>query len=131
MVTDALLDPSLSYDWPHRAGAEPRGAGFTPQAFEDLYAPDAFGVQLLGPGYAGRLPDSAAWRAEPVGSACVLLEHVDLPAWFDAPFVPLRQILATADRPEPPVLAQARVELAPILYSPGVLAVAGYPDIQN
>jgi hypothetical protein len=29
------------------------------------------------------------------------------------------------------VLAQARIELAPILHSPGVLARAGYPDIQN
>jgi hypothetical protein len=127
-----LLGNSLSHDWPHRAGSKPRGAGFTRQAFEDLYAPDAFGVQLLGPGYAGRLPESANWREERVGSASVLLEHVDLSEWFDAPFVPRGQLLAPADQPEPPaVLAQARIELAPILHSPGVLARAGYPDIQN
>jgi hypothetical protein len=132
MVTEALLGNSLSHDWPHRAGSQPRGAGFTRQAFEDLYAPDAFGVQLLGPGYAGRLPESANWREERVGSASVLLEHVDLSEWFDAPFVPRGQLLAPADQPEPPaVLAQARIELAPILHSPGVLARAGYPDIQN
>ena len=62
----------------------------------------------------------------------MLLEHVDLSEWFDAPFVPRGQLLAPADQPEPPaVLAQARIELAPILHSPGVLARAGYPDIQN
>jgi hypothetical protein len=131
-AAEALLDRTLAHDWPSRAGAEPRGIGFTSEAFEDLYAPDAFGVQLLGPGYAGRLPERAAWRAEPVGGGSVLLEHVDLREWFDAPFVPFGQRLAPADQPEPPpVLARARVELAPILHTPGVLAGAGYPDVQN
>jgi hypothetical protein len=129
-VAEALLDRSLSYDWPPRPGAEPRGIGFTSEAFEDLYAPDAFGVQLLGPGYAGRLPGSAAWRSEPAGRVSALFEHVDLPEWFDAPFVPFGQRLAPADQPEPPaVLAQARVELAQVLHTPGVLAGAGYPDV--
>jgi hypothetical protein len=125
-VGEALLDDSLGHDWPQRADHQPRGIGFSPQAFEDVYAPDAFGVQLLGPGYAGRVPDSASWREERM-SATVLLEHVDLPAWFDAPLVPFRQRARNVEQARPPaVLAKAREELAPILYSPGVLSRIGY-----
>jgi hypothetical protein len=128
-VDEALLGDSLPHDWPQRADHQPRGIGFSGQAFEDVYAPDAFAVQLLGPGYAGRGPDSAAWRQERVGSAAVLLEHVDPPAWFDAPFVPFRHRAWNVEQQQPPaVLARAREELAPILYSPGVLSRAGYVD---
>jgi hypothetical protein len=125
-VREALLDDSLPNDWPPRADHQPRGIGFTPQAFDDVYAPDAFGVQLLGPGYAGRVPQVPPWREERVGRASSLLEHADLPAWFDAPFVPFRY---RARHIEPPaVLTRARAELAPILYFPGVLRRAGYAD---
>lgn len=128
-VEEARLGDGLPYDWPQRTDSQPHGIGFAPQGFEDVYAPDAFAVQLLGPGYAGRVPDSAAWREERVGSAAVLLEHVDLPAWFDAPFVPFRQRPRNVEEVQiPAVLAEARKELAPILYSPGVLSRAGYVD---
>jgi hypothetical protein len=131
-VAEAELGNSLPFDWPYRADHQPGGAGFTHQAFDDVYAPDAFGVQLLGPGYAGRLPDSAAWLAEPAGSGAVLLEHVDPPAWFDEPFVPFRQRPRHPDQvPTPAVLAEAREALAPILYSPGVLDRAGYTDAEG
>ena len=125
-VQDALLDPSLPFDWPRRPDFEPRGIGFARQAFEDVYAPDAFGVQLLGPGYAGRVPEVPAWRAEPVGDESTLLVHSDPPAWFDEPFVPFRQRTAPPETPD--VLTQARVELAPILYTPGVLRRGGYAE---
>jgi hypothetical protein len=131
-VTEALLGDSLPFDWPHRADHQPRGAGFTHQAFDDVYAPDAFAVQLLGPGYAGRLPENTAWLAEPAGSGAVLVEHVDLPAWFDAPFIPFRERPRHPDQvPVPTVLAEAREALAPILYSPGVLDRAGYTDAEG
>ena len=131
-VTEARLDDALPYDWPERHDYRPRGIGFTSEAFEDLYAPDAFAVQLLGPGYAGRIPEAAGWRQERVGTASVLLEHVDLPAWFDAPFVPFRHRARPTERPQPPaVLAEARVELAPILYSPGVLGSLGFADAEE
>lgn len=125
-VKEALLNDRLPYDWPHREDHQP-GGGFTREAFDDLYAPDAFAVQLLGPGYAGRVPESARWRREPAGTASVLLEHVDPPAWFDAPFIPFREPPRSAHPMRPaPVLAEARVELAPLLYAPGVLASLGY-----
>jgi hypothetical protein len=128
-VQDALLDPSLPHDWPTRPDYEPRGIGFARQAFEDVYAPDAFGVQLLGPGYAGRVPQVPAWRPERASDASILLEHADLPEWFDAPFVPFRSRAHHVE--PPPLLARARVELEPILYSPGVLRHGGYADDIN
>jgi hypothetical protein len=131
-VTEALLDDSLPKDWPHRADHQPRGIGFTAQAFEDLYAPDAFGVQLLGAGYAGRLPDAEEWLEEPAANGAVLLEHADLPAWFAAPFVPF------GHRPRPPnhvpppsTLARAREALASILYRRGVLSRHGFADVAD
>jgi hypothetical protein len=121
-------DDSLLYDWPSRPDYAPRGIGFTAQAFEDVYAPDAFGVQLLGPGYADRVPTSPSWRKERAGRAAVVLEHDDLPAWFDTPFVPYDARLVPEQRPQPPVLTAARTELAPLLYTPGVLHRNGYAD---
>jgi hypothetical protein len=125
-VQEALLGTSLPYDWPTRPDHQPRGIGFAKEAFDDVYAPDAFGLQLLGPGYMGRVPQLPAWRSERVGEASTLLEHEDLPAWFDAPFVPFRHRSAHVDPPS--VLSQARAELEPILYSPGVLRRDGYAD---
>jgi hypothetical protein len=99
-------------------------------AFEDLYAPDAFGAQLLGPGYADRLPTAPGWHTQNVADATALVQHVDPAAWFDAPFVPLGQ-LAQQNLPQPAVLTQARRDLAAILYSPGVLADARFADMKD
>jgi len=121
-VTSARAVASLRYDWPPRMYDNGRRAHDLHAApFEDTHAPDAFGVQLLGPGYAGRVPRTASWRAQPVGTASTLLEHVDLAAWFDAPFVPYGNAERLAMQTEPPpLLVQARKELAPILYTPEV-----------
>jgi hypothetical protein len=127
-LSGALLD--LSGDWPDRPNSQPRGTAFTPQSYDDLFAPDAFGVQLLGPGYAGRVPENPSWRREQVGGA-VLLHHVDPAAWFDAPFVPLGQMVPPTDRAVPEVLGRARAELAPILYAPGALSRAGYVEDES
>lgn len=124
-VGSALGERFLPKEWPRRPHDQPKGSGATPEAFEDLYAPDAFAIQLLGPGYTGRVPDHPVWRRRPAGSTAVLLEHVDLPAWLDAPIT----APGTPEPPAPPaVLARARQELAPILYSPGVLSRNGYVD---
>jgi hypothetical protein len=56
----ALTSDGLSDDWPRRPNDQPRGTGGAWVAFEDPYAPDAFGVQLLGPGYRGRSFDDRA-----------------------------------------------------------------------
>jgi hypothetical protein len=126
----AVFGDRLDRDWPKRPNPRPRGGGWTSEAFEDVFAPDAFAVQLLGAGYAGRVRDSPSYRQEPVGERATLLEHLDLPAWFDAPFVPYGR-RHDPDEPLPPVLAKARAELEPILYSPGALSRAGYADVPD
>jgi hypothetical protein len=121
--------PSQAHDWPSRPDAEPTAAGWTNQAFEDVFAPDAFALQLLGPAYAGRLTDTPHYRRDRVGDGHTLLEHTDPTAWFEAPFIPRGQHPGFGDLTPPPVLVEAREELAPILYTPGALNRAGYTDM--
>jgi hypothetical protein len=88
-------------------------------------------VQLLGPGYAGRIPDVAAWHEERAGGEAVLLEHRHLPTWFDSPFVPFGHRVPDHERDPPDVLSRARAELASILYSPGAIGHSGYVDADD
>ena len=119
LVSDEL------YDWPRRPDGEPRGTGFAPHSFEDVFAPDAFAVQLLGPGYEDRIPDHPAWRVERAGMGSLLLQHADLAPWFSEPFVPIGGRASPGEASPPDVLIRARTDLAPILYRPGVLHRAG------
>jgi hypothetical protein len=110
----------------------PRGAGWNRFAFEDLYAPDAFGVQLVGRGLPGRGPAAGTWTSEPLGKTAVLASHyrsgrVDCPAVRRAAALPD----ANEDRTPPDVLTRARTDLAEILDSPGVLNSAGSPDLHK
>ena len=113
---------ALAEEWPEREGHTSHEIRVpTTTAFYDEYAPDAFGSQLLGPGYAGRVPPAPSYGQRPVADT-VMLEHEDLAAWYEHPFVPAtfdsRNI---AQAPVPPVLANARAELAPILFRPDVI----------
>jgi hypothetical protein len=121
--------PSSSFvsDWPERAYSAPRAAGWTSESFEDVRAPDAFGIQLLGPGYPD-LPDTPNYRRERTGGASLILEHRNLAAWFDAPFIPSAD-QPSAPLPPPKLLAAARAELAPILYKQGSLSRARYSEL--
>jgi hypothetical protein len=121
-VRATLTSDAVPEDWPQRP--QPKGSGSTPQAFEEAYAPDSFGLQLLGPGYAGRVPEHGSWQSTPVGSSSTLVAHHDCAAWFKFPFVqpPWDE---RVEETEHRLLAQARKELAPILYSPGVLSSSG------
>jgi len=131
---DFLSDPGAAdaLDWPKRPRSSPRGSKFTQEAFEDIFAPDAFGVQLLGPGYADRAIAGDEWSVENLGHDRRLLSHRDRAAWFDAPFVPLGDWhTRNEDHPTPDVLGRARRQLEPILYVPGVLAAAGYTGLDE
>ena len=114
-VEQALTGRSLSYDWPQRPDEQPRGAGLSRYAFEDLYAPDAFGVQLLGPHHADRLVEHAHWRIEPLMGSRSLLRHSTPAAWLSEPFVPPGERMAPALRPQSDLLSRSRLELAPLL----------------
>ncbi len=81
----AVLANSLADDWvpiPHRlalwAGGEP---------FENELAPDAFGAQLLGSGYAAA-PAGREWRQSAVADGALLVEHVEREAWYGRLFGP-------------------------------------------
>lgn len=115
-VSAARIGNSLFRDWPQRPGFN-ANAGFE-AAFEDEYAPDAFAIQLLGPGYKGRIPTGASWRQTSRSTDRVVLQHADLARWFDAPFGPFGGASAAGGRVEPPdVLRDARHDFAPILFT--------------
>jgi hypothetical protein len=128
----ALDDGRLPADWPRRPAERPRGNMATATAFEDLLAPDAFGVQLLGASYASRLElDAGAagrWHTERVGDA-TLLAHAEPARWFAAP--PTRQaghdVIVAPDASD--LLTTARHDLRAIVYEPGVLASFGFGDM--
>ena len=116
----ALQAQSLTHDWPPRPGIPPgdRRMG-NADVFANTHAPDAFAVQLLGSGYAGRVPNGPSWRRHMLGDESVLLAHVDPDAWFDTEFVGPGSD-AVLEAQAPPVLAHAREDLDPILFVPGL-----------
>ena len=83
-------------------------------AYEDTYAPDVYGIQLLGPRFADRLHLNDDWRQSPLADGKILLEATALDSWFDHP--------ASTDSPrpagrEPPaILAPAREEFADLIF---------------
>jgi hypothetical protein len=125
-LSAARFGTSLEHDWPPTAEeAAARSLGF-----EDAYAPDSFGVQLLGPDYGVRVPRRPNWRETRLGAGRVLLEHVDLGAWFDALFAPFGGSwrLPQDAVPVPDVLARARLELAPIIFTDEIAVEPGHDD---
>jgi hypothetical protein len=88
------------------------------ESFEDEFVPDAFGAQMLGPGYEGRVPAGPSWKSSATGRGRVVLEHVDPAAWFEAPLP--TGVKSGQPAPEtvpiPEVLLAARRDFAPILF---------------
>jgi hypothetical protein len=112
----AELGVSLYLDWvpvPHHNPLSNLG-----EPFEDELAPDAFGVQLLGPGYDARLSVGPNWTRTPVASGAVLLEHADAGAWFGRLFGPFGGYRTVPTDPSeiPDVVARAREDLDRILF---------------
>jgi hypothetical protein len=83
-------------------------------AHEDHLVPDAFPIQLLGPGYAGRVPAGDDWRATALSEDRVLLEHVDPAAWFDE--LTLEEALAGESMPRHVVVERARASFTDLLF---------------
>ncbi|MFL5930222.1 MAG: hypothetical protein ACJ75P_03105 [Gaiellaceae bacterium] len=116
---------SLTYDW---VPALHYGSyNLEHHAYEDVLAPDAFGAQLLGPGYAGRIPSSGDWERDDVESDVALLLHRDPAAWFGVPLPPITPddcIRRDPSYPTPRVLIGAREDLADILVTVDVVSRA-------
>jgi hypothetical protein len=101
-----LVGPSWhvfqDYDWPARPHlSDSQFATF----FLHQQVPDAYGIQVLGPGH--QLPDPLPpiWTAQQVGAASTLLQHRNLPSWFEGPL------------PDPDTLKEARRSLGPLLIT--------------
>jgi hypothetical protein len=113
----AQLGDSLGGDWP--APDIILNSGREYRDYEDLYAPDAFAIQLLGPGYAGRIPEHPHWRRVELDPEHVILEHTTPSDWFETAFAPHggnRSYNLASDPPD--VLVLARQELEPIIVTP-------------
>jgi hypothetical protein len=81
---------------------------------EEHLAPDAYGIQLLGPRYAERMPTDDDWRATELPGGRFLLEHVDLASWF-APLT-LEEALSGESFPRRALIETARAAFEPILF---------------
>jgi hypothetical protein len=101
---------SLTQDWPQ----PPSGLSKRGEPFEDRHVPDAFGIQLLGPGFAGRIPTGLDWRHTPLDGDRVLVEHCDLDAWLRG--LRLEDALKGVTQPNADLLAAARADFASILF---------------
>ncbi|WP_028063849.1 hypothetical protein [Solirubrobacter soli] len=110
-VSGALSPNYVRRDWPRR----PDGHNAT--AFDSLVADDAYGIQLLGAGFADRLlTTDPKWTREELAEGRVLLQHEDLEGWFGAPMLNERE---PPDKPVPDLLRAAREDLAALLQIPG------------
>jgi hypothetical protein len=114
-VNAAALGYSLGSDWPRRPGYLP-DTGLS-ERVEDTRVPDAFAIQLLGPGYHD-VPAGLDWRATSLGAGRVLLEHRRPAEWFEIPFAPRGGNRNARSPPltPPDVLANARADFAAILF---------------
>jgi hypothetical protein len=120
--TAVELESSLSQDWihiPHFLVAASGG-----RAWESEYVPDAFGIQLLGPGHMDRIPAGPDWRPLQIGPDAVVLEHTDPEAWFDGTLVPFGGYpisIHSESEPVPDVVARARQDFARILLTDDIV----------
>ncbi len=80
VVAPAMIAKSLVNDWPRRHELD-GGARPAAPAVEGRYALDAFPLQLLGPGYEGRVPSQLLYRAQRAGAG--LASSVQ--AWSTSP----------------------------------------------
>ena len=113
----AELGTSQIQDWPRIPHFNAWDVGA--EAFEDEFVPDAFGVQMLGPGHAGRLPVGPNWRARHTSEDKVVLEYVDPASWFEAPLAsgaPFR-FPAPPTAPIPDLLLRARADFRELLFN--------------
>ena len=113
-----VLHSALTYDW---VPALHYGSyNLTNNVYEDVLAPDAFGVQLLGSGYERRIPSDPEWEQLDLENRATLVVHRDPEAWFGQPLPPVTPedfIARDPAYPTPEVLVQARETFAAILQT--------------
>jgi hypothetical protein len=116
-----VLYSSLTYDW--LPALHYGSHNLTNSVYEDVLAPDAFGAQLFGSGYAGRIPNDPDWVREDLGDGATLVVHGDPEAWYGRPLPPITPedcIARDPSYPTPDVVAQARKTFVDILLTADV-----------
>jgi hypothetical protein len=113
-----VLYSSLTYDWLPALHYGSYNLGNS--VYEDILAPDAFGAQLLGSGYAGRIPTDPDWTQENLGDGATLVVHRDPEAWYGRPLPPITPddcIARDPAYPTPEVVVRGRETFARILLT--------------
>jgi hypothetical protein len=114
----AVLHSALTYDW---VPALHYGSyNLSNTVYEDVLAPDAFGAQLLGEGYEGRIPTDPDWEQLNIENGATLVVHHDPKAWFGRPLPPVTPedfIARDPAYPTPEELVRARETFAAILQT--------------
>jgi hypothetical protein len=122
-----VLYSSLTYDWLPALHYGSYNLGNS--VYEDVLAPDAFGAQLLGRGYGGRIPQgSDDWSREDLQDGATLVVHREPEAWYGRPLPPLTAedcIARDPSYPTPPVVVEARETFADILATADVVRRGG------
>jgi hypothetical protein len=116
-----VLYSSLTYDW--LPALHYGSYNLTNSVYEDVLAPDAFGAQLFGSGYACRIPRDPDWTREDLGDSATLVVHEDPEAWYGRPLPPITPedcIARDPSYPTPDVVGQARKTFADILLTADV-----------
>jgi hypothetical protein len=113
-----VLRSSLTYDWVPALHYGSYNLGNS--CYEDVLAPDAFGVQLLGRGYAGRIPSHRDWSPVQLDDEATLIIHRDPAAWYGQPLPPITNqdcIDRRPSYPTPDVIVRGRDVFARILLT--------------
>lgn len=114
----AIFGSSLADDWVPIPHMNPLMRLY--EAFEDEFCPDAFGAQLLGPGYRDRVPVVRDWKMQSLRSGHSFLEHLNTAGWFDGSLVPFGGRSSWVDDPaasNPSLVSSARKDFAAILFN--------------
>ncbi len=116
-----ILYSSLTYDWLPAMHYGSYNLGNS--VYEDVLASDAFGAQLFGSGYAGRIPSDPDWTREDLEEDATLVLHQDPGAWYGRPLPPITPedcIARDPSYPTPEVVVRAREAFAGILLTADV-----------
>jgi hypothetical protein len=128
----AAVGSSLTYDWV--PALHYGGYNLHHYHYEDVLAPDAFGAQLLGPGYSGRIPSGPDWERLDLEGDNVLLLHRDPAAWFGEPLPPITQEQSyrrDPSYPTPEVILRGREDFADVLISADVVKRAPFDPLSE
>lgn len=115
-------DSTLDVEWPRLSLVWRPGELSWTRALDGERVPDAFGMQLLGPGHDLTGIDLTTWELTDLPAGRRLLTHHQPQAWFRPgpwrkPWTEMHALLITDTHPDPDVHARARQDLNPLFIT--------------